>query len=193
MTVSHNPAPFMEESPDDQDKFLSFKVGEENYGIGIDRVQEIIGMLPVTRIPGTSAVIRGVINLRGKVIPIIDLRIRFGMPPREKTIQPCIVITRQFDGTEHTLIGLIVDEVPEVLDGKDGQMERPAFIDKKIVSPYVVGLWKKDKDITIRIDIDKLLSEIERASLHQMSVDSAEADGVFNTRDDASEGFKKDE
>jgi purine-binding chemotaxis protein CheW len=143
-------------------KFLSFFLGSEEYGIEILKVQEIIGMMTVTRVPRTPDFVRGVINLRGKVIPIVDLRAKFGMEAVEQTEETCIIVVKT-DGIE---IGTVVDRVSEVMDiaAKDVD-DTPSFgID--LNTDFILGIGKSGSKVKILLDIDRVLSAQESTDLH---------------------------
>jgi purine-binding chemotaxis protein CheW len=146
-------------------KFLSFFLGCEEYGIEILKVQEIIGMMTVTRVPRTPDFVRGVINLRGKVIPIVDLRAKFGMEAVTQTEETCIIVVKT-DGIE---IGTVVDRVSEVMDiaAKDVD-ETPSFgID--LNTDFILGIGKSGSKVKILLDIDRVLSAQETTDLHMMA------------------------
>ena len=106
-------------------KYMIFKLGDEEYGLEILKVRELIGLMPITNIPGTRPFIRGVINLRGKVIPVVDLRLKFGMPRIEATDQAVIIVVQYAFRERDLTMGILVDEVVEVLNIKASQIEPP--------------------------------------------------------------------
>ncbi len=135
-------------------KFLTFFLGSEEYGLEILKVQEIIGMMPVTPVPRTPEYIKGVINLRGKIIPVVDLRMKLGMDSTEITDETCTIVVQ----VDKLQIGIIVDKVSEVLDiaGEDID-EAPSFGDNAI-SDYILGIGKSEGKVKLLLDIDKVLS-----------------------------------
>jgi purine-binding chemotaxis protein CheW len=135
-------------------KFLTFFLAGEEYGLEILKVQEIIGMLPITRVPRTAAFIRGVINLRGKVIPVVDLRLKFDMAPAEQTVQTCIVVVRA-QGVE---VGVIVDKVSEVRDIPAQEMAPVPVLGADVNTDFILGIGKGDGKVKLLLDIDKVLS-----------------------------------
>ena len=136
------------------DKFLLFSIGEEIYGIAIAHVTEIIEMQKVTEVPDMPGFVKGVINLRGKVIPVVDLRLRFGMQEREYDDRTCIIIVR----IDSTSLGFIVDTVAEVHDIAESQIDpAPNFKSDEGRDHYISGLGKVDERVTILIDAHKLL------------------------------------
>jgi purine-binding chemotaxis protein CheW len=143
-------------------KFLSFFLGSEEYGIEILKVQEIIGMMMVTRVPRTPDFVRGVINLRGKVIPIVDLRAKFGMESVEQTDETCIIVVKT-DGIE---IGIVVDRVSEVLDIAAKDIDDTPSFGIDLNTDFIVGIGKSGSKVKILLDIDKVLSAQDASDLH---------------------------
>ena len=142
-------------------KYLTFKLGPEDFGIGILKVQEIIGMLAVTRMPRTPAYVRGVVNLRGKVIPVLDLRLKFGMETREDTERTCIIVVQlQSSGAEITM-GIIVDEVSEVLDVAATQIEPPPSFGSSVDVSFIMGMGKVGQKVVQLLDADRILMRQE--------------------------------
>ncbi|MFT5368510.1 MAG: purine-binding chemotaxis protein CheW [Candidatus Latescibacterota bacterium] len=141
-------------------KFLTFFLGAEEYGIEILKVREIIGMMPITPVPRTPEFIRGVINLRGKVIPVVDLRLKFGMPAVEQTEETCVIVV-QADDVE---MGTIVDKVSEVADIDSVNIEEAPFFGDEVQTDYILGLGKSADRVTLLLDIDKAL-ETDRVIL----------------------------
>lgn len=135
-------------------KFLTFFLGGEEYGVEILKVQEIIGMMAITPVPRTPAFIRGVINLRGKIIPIVDLRTKFGMAAAEQTGETCIIVVQ----TRGVAMGIIVDRVSEVLDiGSEDIEEAPSF-GTAVNTAFILGLGKSQGRVKLLLDIDRVLS-----------------------------------
>jgi purine-binding chemotaxis protein CheW len=139
-------------------KFLTFLLGQEIYGLPIKKAKEIIGMMEITHIPKTQDYIKGVINLRGKIIPIIDLRLKFGIAEKTYNDRTCIIVI-EIDATEtHRLVGIAVDSVSEVVNIQKGEIEPPPEYDAQIEGNFLSALGKmKDKVIMI-LDIERILS-----------------------------------
>lgn len=138
-------------------KYLTFFLGEEEYGLPILKVREIIRMQPLTRVPLTPMFMLGVINLRGKIVPIVNLRRRFEMPDVDPTAQTCIVVV-QAAGLE---MGLVVDRVSDVLNvGPDDVEDLPAF-DVRIDTAFLLGLAKTSGRVRLLLDIDRVLTETQ--------------------------------
>jgi purine-binding chemotaxis protein CheW len=139
-------------------KYLTFSLGVEEYGIGILKVKEIIGMMPVTSVPRTPEFVKGVINLRGKVIPVVDLRLKFSMEPVPYTERTCIIVV-EIDGDNSTLlIGIVVDAVSEVLSIKAEDIEETPAFGAKLDTEYILGMAKLEGGVKILLDIDKVLN-----------------------------------
>jgi purine-binding chemotaxis protein CheW len=158
-------------------KYLTFQLGRESYGIGILKVQEIVGVMPVTRMPRMPAFVRGLVNLRGKVIPVFDLRLKFGLEGREDTERTCIIVVRLSLGAgapdgEAVTLGIIVDEVNEVVDVPAGQIEpAPAFGTLVDVS-FLLGVGKVGTKVVMLLDADRILP---REELQAVTADAAAA------------------
>ena len=138
-------------------KFLTFTLGSEEYGLEILKVREIIGYMEVTAVPRTPPHVKGVINLRGQVIPVVDLRSKFGMPEAEVTEQTCIIVVEisQADKTFNT--GIVVDNVSEVLDIEADQIEPAPQLGSAVESQFILGMAKIGQAVKILLDIDKVL------------------------------------
>jgi purine-binding chemotaxis protein CheW len=138
-------------------KFLTFFLAGEEYGIEILKVQEIIGMMLITPVPRTPHFIRGVINLRGKVITVVDLRLKFGMESKEQTDETCIIVVQ----TQGIQIGCVVDKVSEVLDINAEEIEDPPSFGVDVNTEYILGIGKSQDKVKLLLDIDKVLSHRE--------------------------------
>jgi purine-binding chemotaxis protein CheW len=150
-------------------KFLTVQLAHEHYGMPVLKVQEIIGMLEVTPVPRMPPEVRGVINLRGRVIPVIELRIRFGMPPVPDTKRTCIVVLTSgsvglSEGQQPTVIGVIVDQVSEVLDIPPDQIEPPPPLGTSIDLACLSGMAKTAKGVVMMLDIERVLAIASRAT-----------------------------
>jgi len=142
-------------------KFLTFFLAEEEYGIEILKVHEIIGLMTITRVPRTPHYIRGVINLRGKVITVVDLRLKFGMEPCDATAETCIIVV-QTQGIE---IGIVVDKVSEVLDIAAKEIEDAPSFGANVNTDYILGIGKSQGRVKLLLDIDRVLSSQEVLTL----------------------------
>jgi purine-binding chemotaxis protein CheW len=150
-------------------KYLTFYLSNEVYGLKILTVHEIIGMMPVTRVPRTPDFIVGVINLRGKVIPVVDLRVRFGMPVTE-TADVCIIVV-QVRGIQ---MGIVVDRVSEVVHIAADAIEPPPSFGIDVPTDFLLGLGKVQGAVTMLLDIDHVLSGSEVAEASRLQDAAAE-------------------
>jgi purine-binding chemotaxis protein CheW len=143
-------------------KYMTFQLAREEYGLEILKVREIIGLMEITRVPRTREFIRGVINLRGKVIPVVDLRLKFGMERCEPTDQTVIIVVQcTVDGRPLTM-GLLVDQVLEVLSIDAAQIEpAPSLGHAAIEDDFILGVGKHEKRIVFLLDIARILSHEE--------------------------------
>jgi purine-binding chemotaxis protein CheW len=144
-------------------KYLTFDLGDEEYGIPIIKVKEINGMMAITKVPQTEEYVKGVINLRGKVIPVIDLRLKFGMAAIEYTERTCIIVV-EVQGEKGTVsIGLVVDSVSEVNNIRGEEIEDPPAFGTSLSTEYILGMAKKDDGVKILLDINRVLATRELA------------------------------
>jgi purine-binding chemotaxis protein CheW len=141
-------------------KYLTFSLASEEYGLEILKVREIIGIMDITSMPQMPGYVKGVINLRGKVIPVIDLRLKFGLEPAEYTEQTCIVVV-----DVGSLVGVIVDTVQEVLDIDGSQIDPPPPLGANVDTSFVMGMGKVKDDVKILLDIDRVLGSDELAAV----------------------------
>ena len=150
-------------------KYLTFELDNEIYGLGILKVQEIIGMMNVTRVPKTPSFVRGVINLRGKVIPVIDLRLKFGMKSEEDTERTCIIVVQIGHGGMVLTTGLIVDQVSEVLNIVADQIEAPPAFGTSLDTDFIMGMGKVGQKVIMLLNADKILASGELTLASQLA------------------------
>jgi purine-binding chemotaxis protein CheW len=148
-----------EDEDTQKDKYLTFSVGTEEYGIEIGCVTEIIGIQKITDVPDMPQYIKGVINLRGKVIPVMDVRLRFRMPERAYDDRTCIVVVK----VNGAAVGLVVDTVREVADIPQQQIEQPPDMVEAGGQGYIQGLGKIGEEVKILLDVEKLLRREDMA------------------------------
>jgi purine-binding chemotaxis protein CheW len=148
-------------------KYLTFSLAGEEYGIGILKIREIIGMLSVTSVPETPAFVKGVVNLRGKVIPVIDLRLRFSMPNMDYTERTCIIVVEIQSNGVVVPMGIVVDGVSEVLNVPSEDIEDAPSFGNTVNTDYILGLAKVGKGVKLLLNIDKVLGpgEIEQLKI----------------------------
>ena len=142
-------------------KYLTFALDREEYGIGIMKIKEIIGLMKVTAVPRTPEYVLGVINLRGKVIPVIDLRLRFGMKSAESTERTCIIVVEIDSPSGPVMIGIVVDSVSDVLNIREEDIEAGLTFGAGLDTGYILGMAKTENSVKILIDIDRVLRSDE--------------------------------
>ena len=142
-------------------KYLTFALANEEYGIGILKIKEIIGIMPITLVPQTPRSVKGVVNLRGKVIPVIDLRLRFGMAEIDYTDRTCIIVVEIAGQSSEIMIGVVVDSVSEVLNIKGENIEDAPAFGTKLDTDYILGMAKMEGDVKILLDINRVLGTQE--------------------------------
>ena len=150
-----------------EEKYLTFVLAGEEYGIGIIKIKEIIGMMPITTVPQTPEFVKGVINLRGKVIPVVDLRLRFGMEAIGYSERTCIIVVEIEGSAETVQIGIVVDSVSEVLSIKFEDIEDTPTFGTKMDTEYILGMAKIEGGVKILLDIDRVLRAHEVSLLEQ--------------------------
>jgi purine-binding chemotaxis protein CheW len=150
-------------------KYLTFKLGAEEYGLEILKVQEIIKMMDITKVPRTPEFVRGVINLRGKVIPVVDLRLKFGMAAKETTDKTCVIVAQVANAGGTVTMGTIVDEVSEVLDIMAEQIEPAPEFGTTVNTDFILGMGKVAKKVIMLLDIDKVLSRGELTTVSKIT------------------------
>jgi purine-binding chemotaxis protein CheW len=155
-------------------KFLTFFLAGEEYGIEILSVHEIIGMLPITSVPGTPDYICGIINLRGKIIPIVDLRSKFGMEAKEHTSETCIIVVN-VQGVE---VGIVVDRVSEVLNIASEDIEPAPSFGRDVHTDYILGIGKSQAKVKILLNIDRVISSEQIVQLQKISGPESPRDDV---------------
>jgi purine-binding chemotaxis protein CheW len=150
-------------------KYLAFLLGREEFAIQVLKVREIMGIQDITAVPQTPMFVKGVINLRGKVIPVVDLRLKFGLPEVEYTARTCIIVV-QIQGPEGSpsLTGLVVDEVSEAVNIGAAEIEDTPDFGDGVSTPYILGMAKGKGKVKILLDIDRVLQAQELDGLKSM-------------------------
>ena len=139
-------------------QYLTYKLGAEVFALDISKVREVLDFTTVTKVPRTPDFMRGVINLRGSVVPVVDLRLKFGMSATEKTVNTCVIIVEVTVDGETTILGALADSVQEVIDLGQGQIEPAPRIGTKLNTDFIKGMGKQDERFIIILDIDKVFS-----------------------------------
>ena len=142
-------------------QYLTFKLEDEVFALDISKVREVLDFTTVTKVPRTPEFMRGVINLRGNVVPVVDMRLKFGMNMTEKTVNTCIIIVEVSVEGESTVLGALADSVQEVIDLEPDQIEPAPKIGTRLRTEFIKGMGKRDDHFIIILDIDKVFSANE--------------------------------
>lgn len=148
-------------------KYLTFQLADEDYGIALLQIKEIIGMMPITAVPRTPAFVKGVINLRGQVIPVTDLRLKFGMNESGYTDRTCIIVVEVQGEAATVQVGVVVDAVSEVLQISEDDIEATPSFGAKVDTEYILGMANMDEGVKILLDIDRVMTASDVALLEQ--------------------------
>ncbi|HBE78120.1 MAG TPA: chemotaxis protein CheW [Firmicutes bacterium] len=151
----------------DTGKYLTFLLDDEIYGLPIKKAREIIGMLEIIHLPRTQNYIKGVINLRGKIIPIVDLRLRFGMAEKEYSERTCVIVIEIAVHDTQRLMGIAVDTVSEVINIQNKEIEPPPEYDTQIEGNFLTGLGKLKDRVILILDIEKILNREDLVNIKQ--------------------------
>jgi len=149
-------------------KYLTFTLGKEEFGIQVLRVKEIMGVQDITAVPGTPAHLKGVLNLRGKIIPVVDLRLKFDLPEAPFTQTTCIVVVQVVQAGEQGMIGLIVDGVCEVLNLNGTEIEDAPDFGEGVDTPFVLGIAKTKTGVKILLKIEDILTFQELRGIKEL-------------------------
>jgi purine-binding chemotaxis protein CheW len=148
-----------------QGKYLTFKLASEEYGLEIMKVREIIGIMDITKLPRTPDFVKGVINLRGKVIPVVDLRLKFGLEEIDYTDKTCIIVVEIGGNGDTYQMGIIVDAVSEVMNVSIDELEPTPRFGVTLDTEYILGMAKGKDSVRTLLDIDKVLGAEELAAI----------------------------
>lgn len=147
-------------------QYLTFKLDQEVYALDITQVREVLDFTEVTKVPRMPEFMRGVINLRGGVVPVVDLRLKFGMDRSERTVDTCIIIMELDIEGEKTFLGALADSVQEVITLESDQIEPPPKIGTRLDTEFIRGMGKRNDDLIIILDIDRVFSSSELEGFH---------------------------
>lgn len=139
-------------------QFLTFKLGNDIYAIDVAKVREVLDFPNITKVPKMPEYMCGVINLRGNVVPVVDLRLKFGMPKTERTINTCIIVVEAIIENENSIIGAVADSVQEVIELESKLIEPPPKIGSKLKAEFIKGVGKLNDQFIMILDIDKVFS-----------------------------------
>jgi len=156
-------------------QFLTYKLGDETFALDITKVREVLDFTTVTKVPRTPEFMRGVINLRGSVVPVVDLRLKFGMTRTENSVNTCIIITEVTVDGDTTILGCLADSVQEVLDLDEEHIAPAPKIGTKLRTEFIRGMGKRDDRFIIILDIDKVFSADELVLVQERGVEGTGA------------------
>ncbi|OPY59946.1 MAG: Chemotaxis protein CheW [Syntrophorhabdaceae bacterium PtaU1.Bin034] len=148
------------------EQYLTFKLEDEVYAVEVAKVREILDYTPITKVPRTPDFMRGVINVRGSVVPVLDLRLKFGMTLTEKSVDTCIIVLEITLEEETAILGALADSVQEVIDLEPGQIEPAPRIGGRINTEFIRGMGKRDGRFIMILDIDKVFSMEDLEGVH---------------------------
>jgi purine-binding chemotaxis protein CheW len=161
------------ESITETTQYLTFRLADELFALDIGKVREVMDFASITKVPQTPDYLRGVINLRGSVVPVVDLRLKFGMTMAERTVNTCVIIVEVEMYGEKVVMGAMADAVQEVLDLAPDQIEPPPRIGTKMDTDFICGMGKHTGEFIIILDIDKIFSDRDRAMVQETIEDTA--------------------
>lgn len=141
--------------------YLTFTLGEETFAFPVAHVREVLDLTEVTKVPRTPDFLRGVINLRGSVVPVVDMRVKFGFPSIQDSLDTCIIVVEVDYGGERTQIGALADSVQEVFDLAGSEIEPPPAFGMRLHAGYIMGMGKRDDRFIIILDTDRVFAEEE--------------------------------
>lgn len=154
-------------------QYLTFRLAQETFAVDVAKVREILDFVAITKVPQTPDFMRGVINLRGSVVPVVDMKLKFGMEPTEKTVNTCIIVLEVTIENETTIVGALADSVQEVVELDPSQIEPPPRIGMKLNIDFIKGMGKLNDEFVIILDTDKIFSFTEGSVLTEMTDSNA--------------------
>jgi len=150
-------------------QYLTFKLEGETFALDVVKVREILDYSNITKVPQTPEFMRGVINVRGTVVPVVDMRLKFDMPPQERTVDTCVIVVEFIIDNEATILGALVDSVQEVFELEPAHIEAAPRIGTKLRTDFILGMGKREEQFVIILDIDKVFSSEDLEIVQNMS------------------------
>jgi purine-binding chemotaxis protein CheW len=154
-------------------QYLTFQMEEEIFALDVGKVREILDYTAITKVPQTPDYMKGVINLRGSVVPVVDMRLKFNMPEQDRTVDTCIIVVEIAIEQEQTVLGALVDSVQEVFELEPSQVEPAPRIGTKLNTDFILGMGKRDDSFVIILDIDRVFSSEELDIANSMRGETA--------------------
>lgn len=149
-------------------QYVTFSLGEELFGVEVSRAREILSVTPVTKVPQTPEYLLGVINLRGQVVPVVDMRLKLGLSTKQETEDTCIIVVEVHIGGEEIIVGVLADAVREVLEVSSDQIEPPPRLGTRLKTDFIDGMGKIDEQFMILLNIDKVFNSDELVLVHEV-------------------------
>ncbi len=149
-------------------QFVTFSLGEELFGVEVSRTREILSLTPMTKVPQTPGYLLGVINLRGQVVPVVDMRLKLGLPAGVETEDTCIIVVEVQIDDEPIVVGALADAVREVLEIRSDQIEPPPRLGTRLKTEFINGMGKIDEQFMILLNIDRIFNSEELALVQDM-------------------------
>ena len=156
-------------------QYLSFKLGDEVFAVDVAKVREILDVTAITKVPQTPEYMRGVINLRGSVVPVMDMRLKFGLPATERTVNTCIIVMEVVHDGETMVLGSLADSVQEVLELEPDQIEPPPRIGTRLRTDFIKGMGKYNDLFIILLDVDRIFNADDLESVAVALTDEDQA------------------
>jgi purine-binding chemotaxis protein CheW len=150
-------------------QYLTFRLADEVFAVDVAKVREILDFTPATKVPGTPDFMRGIINVRGNVVPVVDMRLKFGLTKTEKAVETCIVVLEIVVDEETTVLGALVDSVQEVFELEPGQIVPPPRLGTRWRTEFIKGIGKRNDKLIIILEIDRVFSGSETSLLQEAS------------------------
>ena len=170
----------MEESNAASSQYVTFNLGKELYGVEVTRTREILSLTPVTKVPQTPTYLLGIINLRGQVVPVVDMRLKLGLLAGDETEDTCIIVVDVHVDGETITVGALADAVREVLDIRSDQIEPPPRLGTRLKTEFINGMGKVDEEFMILLNIDRIFNTDELALVHDAGdTNLSEEESVF--------------
>ena len=152
-------------------QYLTYKLEDEIFAVDVAKVREILDFTPATKVPGTPEFMRGVINVRGNVVPVVDMRLKFGLTKTEKTVDTCIVVMEIVVDDDTTVLGALVDSVQEVFEIEASHIEPPPRMGTRWRTEFIKGIGKRNDELIIILDIDRVFSSSELGAIQEATVE----------------------
>jgi purine-binding chemotaxis protein CheW len=173
----------MEETNVTSSQYVTFSLGDELFGVEVTRTREILSLAPVTKVPQTPDYLLGVINLRGQVVPVVDMRLKLGLPAGDETEDTCIIVVEVQVEDDSIVVGALADAVREVLEVRTDQIEPPPRLGTRLNTEFITGMGKVDEQFMILLNIDRIFNSEELNLVQDAGQVSAPAEEIGSTEE----------